>query len=194
LQTDLEYLRQHYASLSDEALGAMDRAQLVDAARQCYDLEVAQRKATMRQNTEWKPSALPQEEPGWREDAACVGSFVESSGNDAGPAAEEAGSVLRAAGIPCFIAKQETPPEPASPQKLEYRVMVPGALNLRALSVLDKEIYNPQLEADWRAHFGELSNEELRGLNPDVICAGMQDRMERLKKAWEEEMARRSGR
>jgi hypothetical protein len=202
LQPDLEYLRQHYASLSDEALRAIDRTELVEAARQCYDQEVAQRKASLQRRSptpvDHRDDAAGEVEgdkPNWLEEAACVGTFVAYPGNDAGPAAVDAQNVLRAAGIPCHVAGEEIVPEAPAPQaQFEYRVMVPGALNLKAVSVLDKEIYNPKLEADWKAHFEELSDEELRGLNPDVICAGMQDRIERLRKAYDDEIARRAGR
>src|SRR5690242_13567789 len=43
MPVDLEYLRQHYASLSDDALLSIDRADLVAAAQNCYDEEIARR-------------------------------------------------------------------------------------------------------------------------------------------------------
>jgi hypothetical protein len=73
----------------------------------------------------------------------------------------------------------------------EYRALVPASLNLKAISVLDKEIFNADLEADWRAHFAALSDEELRALNPEIICAGLLDRVERLTRAYTDEIARR---
>jgi len=42
-------------------------------------------------------------------------------------------------------------PEPTH----DWRVLVPGKLNLRATSVLDQEIFNPEIEAQWRAHLEE---------------------------------------
>ena len=44
MQPDLEFLRRHYAALSDEALLEIDRAELVDAARSLYDHELVERK------------------------------------------------------------------------------------------------------------------------------------------------------
>jgi predicted ATPase len=83
------------------------------------------------------------------------------------------------------------PPAEATQRFDEYRALVPASLNLKAISVLDKEIFNADLEADWRAHFAELSQEELRALNPEIICAGLRDRVERLTRAYTDEIARR---
>jgi hypothetical protein len=69
--------------------------------------------------------------------------------------------------------------------------MVPGALNLHATSVLDREIFNPDVEAEWAAHFQALSDEELHALSPEVICAGLEDRLMRLRRAYAAEIARR---
>jgi hypothetical protein len=44
MQLDPEYLRQHYASLSDEAILAIDRADLVEMAQMIFDDEVGRRK------------------------------------------------------------------------------------------------------------------------------------------------------
>ena len=44
MQINLEDLRRHYASLSDEALREIDRSELVELAQQCYDQELAQRE------------------------------------------------------------------------------------------------------------------------------------------------------
>jgi hypothetical protein len=71
---------------------------------------------------------------------------------------------LEAAGIPCHLSVHEIEPEAPvddSPQRYEH-----------ATSVLDQEIFNPEVEADWTAHFQALSDEELRALGPEVICAG----------------------
>jgi hypothetical protein len=51
MQLDPEYLRQYYASLSDEALLAVDRADLVETAQMIFDLEVDRRKLAPPQDT-----------------------------------------------------------------------------------------------------------------------------------------------
>jgi hypothetical protein len=43
MPADPEYLRQHYASFSDEGLMSIDRAKLTEVAQQYYDEELARR-------------------------------------------------------------------------------------------------------------------------------------------------------
>ena len=195
MQVTPDELRQYYASLSDEMLAEIDPANLTDAARRCYESEFAERRLT--------PDAgpLPAEEdvqegfevePDWMEHAACPCSFTAVPGSNHAPDAERAREVLLAAGIPCHLSV--TPPDPQNEDSKrfdEYRVLVPASLNLKAISVLDKEIFNADLEADWTTHFADLSDEELRALNPDVICAGLLDRVDRLTRAYNDEIARR---
>jgi hypothetical protein len=195
MQVTPDELRRYYASVSDEMLLEIDPASLTDAARRCYESEFAKRGLS--------PDAgpLPAEEyledsfevePDWMEYAACPCSFTAVPGSNHAHDAERAREVLRAAGIPCHLSVvSPDPPAEAAQRFDEYRALVPASLNLKAISVLDKEIFNADLEADWRAHFAELSDEELRALNPEIICAGLLDRVERLKRAYTDEMARR---
>jgi hypothetical protein len=195
MQVTPDELRRYYASVSDEMLLEIDPASLTDAARRCYESEFAKRGLS--------PGAgpLPAEEyledsfeaePDWMEYAACPCSFTAVPGSDHAHDAERAREVLRAAGIPCHLSVvSPDPPAEATQRFDEYRALVPASLNLKAISVLDKEIFNADLEADWRAHFAELSQEELRALNPEIICAGLRDRVERLTRAYTDEIARR---
>jgi hypothetical protein len=173
----------------------IDPAHLTDAARRCYEAEFATR--------DLPPDAafLPAEEagedsfdvePDWMEYAACPCSFTAVPGSNHAQEAERAREVLRAAGIPCHL--DLASPEPRHEEVHhfdEYRVLVPASLNLEAISVLDKEIFNADLEADWRTRFAELSDEELRALNPEILCAGLLDRVERLTRAYTDEVAQR---
>jgi len=132
------------------------------------------------------------EDPDWLSEAACAASFSTTPGQPLAEDADNALAALQSAGIPCQIEVNEiNPPRDAPQPYLEYRVMVPGALNLQATSVLDREIFNSGLEAEWRTHLAALSNRELRALNPDVICGGLRDRIERLTKAYNDEVAGR---
>jgi hypothetical protein len=70
--------------------------------------------------------------------------------------------------------------------------MVPGALNLKAVSILDRDFFNPELAAEWKTHLETLSDEDFRALNLDDITAGVADRLERLTKAYKDELSRRS--
>lgn len=190
MKLDSEYLRQHYAGLSDEALGEIDRNELVEVARGFYDEEVARRRSTPRPVVaEAPPDVVHAEEdssPDWLEGAACVCGWRDTPGGDAAGAAAEARDVIEAAGIPCHIALENVE------EHLEYRVLVPGARNLEAASILDRDLFNARMEADWRAHLGELSDSALRALSPKLICAGLLDRAERLKRVYQEEIARRT--
>jgi hypothetical protein len=70
--------------------------------------------------------------------------------------------------------------------------MVPSPLLLMATSVLDREVFNVEQEAEWRAHLAMLSDDELGALTPDAICGGMRDRIARLTRAYQEEVAKRA--
>jgi hypothetical protein len=199
VQIDPQALRRHYASLADEELIALDPADLTEVARKCYDAEVANRKLESAHDA-GTPDEVesPQVEmgyavdPDWLSDAACATSFSELPGQTSGrDAAASALAVLEAAGIPCQIEEQEVNP-PKDPQSYrEYRLMVPGALNLLAFGVLDRDLFNSDFETEWRAHFEQLSDQELGALNPDVICVGLRDRILRLTRAYHDEVNRR---
>ena len=76
MPTDPEYLRRHYASLSDEALLEMDRSELVETAQKCYDDELQRRKLLLQ------PGSLPdvEEKPEWLDEASEVLSQLDSAG------------------------------------------------------------------------------------------------------------------
>jgi hypothetical protein len=200
LQVNLESLRQHYRSLSDEELSALRREELIEMAQKCYDEECERRGLVETQESELveggeayeEASAEGEAEPDWLQDAACVASFVSQPGGSAASDGEVARLALQRAGIPCQISIAEVaPPSGDQPAQHEYRAMVPASLTLKATSILDKEIFNPQLEADWRIHLESLTDTELAALNPDVICAGLFDRIGRLKRAYNDEVSRR---
>ena len=187
MQIDPEEFRRHYASLSDEGLRELDRSELTGVAQKCYDEEVAVRDLSPQQVETSAP-------PDWIGESACACTFLSFPGSFSASDAANARAVLEAAGIPCHISVDEIGPEAPvddSPLRYEYRLMVPGALNLHATSVLDREIFNLEVEADWATHFQALSDEELHALSPEVICAGLEDRITRLKRAYSAEMARR---
>jgi hypothetical protein len=191
LQLDLDRVRQWYASLSDESLQEIDRNDLVEDARLCYDEELAARGLKPR-SARGQPISFSTDPP-WLRDAVCASAFVEFPGQGASADASECQAALKAAGIPCRVIQHmlDPGPEPEPPPRFEYRVMVPGALNLHATSILDRDFFNIGLVADWRTHFATLSDEDLTALDPAIFCAGLQDRITRLQSAYAEEMARR---
>lgn len=130
--------------------------------------------------------------PDWIDNAACACAFTVAPGSDYATYAEAARAALRKAGIPCHVTlnRTELPPVDAT-SRSEYWVMVPSAFNLQAGSVLDRDIFNSKQEEDLRAHFQSLSDEELLAQKPDIICAGLLDRVARLKRVYQEEIAGR---
>jgi hypothetical protein len=216
MQIDCQELSAHYASLSDEELLELDRAELTGVAQRFYDSELAKRHLTPEDTeTPAEPHgrAAPVDaaegadededgtavinfdagpEPDWLEDATCARSYAVLPGGSAADAGD-AHDALVAAGIPCHISVKTFDPNDPKPQYY-YCVMVPGARNLEAASALAMAIDNPKEEEMWRAHFEELSDEELRVLKFDAICAGLRDRLARLKRAYDDEVARRKAR
>jgi hypothetical protein len=178
----------------------LDPADLTDAARKCYESEFAKRGLSPDGGpppAEGHAAESFEVEPDWMEHAACPCSFTAIPGSNHASDAERAREVLLAARIPCHLSVMPADADSRDAQNEdsqrfdEYRVLVPASLNLKAISVLDKEIFNADLEADWRTHFAELSDEELRALNPEDFCAGLLDRVERLTRVYTEEIARR---
>jgi len=203
MKLDTDYLRQHYAELTDEALREIDRNDLVEPARSCYDEEVARRRPWAKPAVEPEPPDVlePEEEdapepaatdvtkPAWLKGAACVCEYA--GPHDCADFAE-ARDAVEAAGIPCYVDVSEFPSEEAPRGRpYLYRVLVPGGRNLEAQSVVDVRVFNPRVEADWKTHLQELTDDELGAISPKVICAGFLDRAARLKQAYEDEVARR---
>lgn len=213
MQPDPESLRRYYDSLSDEALLEIDPVDLTDVARKIYDSERSRRRiashAAARPLAEGQSLADDfdldpekdgdsdldvdvEDDPDWLIDASCACSFDATPGTNHAPDLDEARDVLEAAGIPCHAVAREPEAENAARRpSYSYDLMVPAALNLKAVSVLDKEFFNPRLESDWRSHFANLSDEELQALSLVDLTAGFLDRVERLTNAYNDEMARR---
>lgn len=198
MQIDPEQFTRHYATLSDEALLAIDPADLVDVARQRWEQELRSRGLADTEDAEEAEAsgegdfddADPAVSDDWKERAICACSFVQASAQDSAAAsAAAADAALSDAGIPCFI--DSNPGDPSQGTTPRYLVMIPASLRLLAESVLDKELFNAALEAEWQAHFDELSDEDLRALDADELCAGMLDRAARLKKTFAAELLHR---
>jgi hypothetical protein len=194
MAVDVEYLRQHYAALSDEALLAIDRAELVDSARKCFDEEFGRRELNTRRTVrraEPRPKAPSPQEPDWHEEAAEVYSRVDSH---CGPSPEvmSAREALEAAGIPCHLEESVIPEDRSvTPEQHQWRVMVPGKLNMHAASILDRDLFNADIEANWKNHLETLSDEEVLAMDPAEVFCGLFDRIERVTRAYDEEIARR---
>ncbi len=192
MQMDPEYLREHYASLSGPALRAIDRSSLVEIAQQCYDEELRRRSdssaGTLDEDDELEPEFLDAEDPvDWLDDAAEVWSWSDLPGTAAAAKAALGGAALADAGIPYFLDLVMDDPDLTN----RWRLRVPGKLNLRATSALECAIQNPEFEDEWKTHLEALSDPELIEMNPRVTYAGLMDRIERVNRVYNQEIARR---
>lgn len=195
VEIDPEKLRQHYASLSDDALLDLNRSDLTDLGRQYYDVEMASRRlradSPSPEPVETRPvfDSEPGEASGTEYDA-CVFAQTIRPGVDAGGDTATVMNALSNARIPCKMIQEHVEPKPSAPYD-EYRVMVPIRFAPEASSILDRDIIYADLESKWQAHFAELTDAELIDVDPENLFAGLVDRIERTKRAYDEELRRR---
>lgn len=191
---DLEQVRRQYAAMTDEALLEVDPSELVEAARQCYQEELRSRNL---RNTRLGAAAADEEdaaperwaddaEPDWLAEGLVAMSDVPDRNGNVSVA--DARLILRKADIACFIVQRD-PEKRGDP--ITYDLMVQPGQHLLAMSILDRDFFNPQLVQDWQAHFEALSDEELMEIDADLLVAGMRDRIERLVRAYEDELLKR---
>lgn len=129
-------LRKQYASLSDDALLAMHRQDLVELAQQIYDEEVASRDLGS-EPAEPEESQSTEKEAG--EEMVEVATYT--SRNEAGMAK----SFLVSADIPCELENEFAIPE------TELRLLVPANLLDQALAILGAQISDEELAAQAEA-------------------------------------------
>lgn len=215
MRPDPEYLRQHYSMLSDDALLAVERSELVEVAQTCYDAELSRRglarPADLRSADVPQPVSMEVEnideddwpadddeletadEPEWLADATEVFSAIVHPGRNAEEHVAEARQVLRDAGIPSYLERVELTSEEKAPVSgtHRWRLMAPWKLRSRAVSTLEREFANPDFEAGWRSFLESCEDEDLPGMHPQVVFCDLYDRIDRVTKAYHEELARR---
>jgi len=125
LNISTENFRQHFELLSDEALEAVNREELVELARACYDEEIARRglgrKAT-EPATEGVEVELPEQHG--NEDLISLTTFTLLE------EARLARGLLESAGIPAFLANERA-------NLGVLHLMVPRGSAEQALGILD---------------------------------------------------------
>src|SRR5258708_17207356 len=156
MHIDPEQLREQYDSLSDEALLQIHRADLIEDARRIYDDELARRQlvaARIKEESSSPEAAdagtdfpLDEDHPAWLAEAAEVFSIVDLPGRVPAPEAEKVRDVLLAAGIRCHLELTEVQDTDSENSQRQWRVLVPGQLNLYPASALARDIYNYPLE------------------------------------------------
>jgi hypothetical protein len=137
MKLDPAELRQQYESLSDDALLAMNREDLVDLARQVYDQEVASRGLGSPAAVESESSKVPANETGEE--------LVEAAVYDSRSEARLAKSFLLSAEIPCELENE------FALDDAPLRLLVPASLLDQALDVLSAEISEEELAAQAEA-------------------------------------------
>ncbi len=140
MKLDPAELRQQYESLSDEALLAMNREDLVDLAQQIYDEEVESRGLGCSTEAE-SESGKPENESGEE--------LVEAAVYESRSEARLAKSFLLSAEIPCELENE------FALNDAPLRLLVPASLLDQALDVLGAEISEEELAAQAEAA-GEL--------------------------------------
>jgi hypothetical protein len=147
MKLDPAELRQQYESLSDEALLAMNRADLVDLARQIYDEELESRGLGLPAAVESESGKLPKSESGEE--------MVEAAVYDSRSEARLAKSFLLSAEIPCELENE------FALDDARLRLLVPASLLDQALDVLSAEISEEELAAQAEAAGEQESPEKV---------------------------------
>lgn len=129
--------RRHFEILSDDALLATNRDDLVESARQCYDEEVARRN--LNQETESaEPSAMQPVPEGDR--LVSIGTFM------SGEEANLARGLLEDGGIPAILANEHS-----GLGMFQLELKVPENFVDQALEILEMEISEEELAAQAEA-------------------------------------------
>ena len=149
MQIDPEDFKRHYAMLSDAALLEIDRDELVDVARACYDAELAERNLALDDPQSSAPAMEPSETPA-DGDLQLVGTFLSMD------EANFARGLLQAADVPCSL-ENEFSAGYSGPSAL--RLLVPASAYDRACEILETEISEEDLIAQAEAEASEDSPE-----------------------------------
>ncbi len=183
---DAESLRRHYASLTMEALSELNPADLVPEASAILAAELAQRSAAPILTF---ASDAP---PPWFETAALACSYPNEPGVAESPEALEAVKYLNSAVVPTYLSVAPAPSDDEGENIFQdFLIYVPGHLSLKAASVLAVNIFNPRLEETWRTQLESIADDQLSSSAPQIVCAGMQDRIDRFTRSYDDELARR---
>ena len=179
----------------------MEPNALTDVARSCYDTEMKRRGLSVVDsnldeakggNHEGQFEADGDAQHDADDESFVASTFVDVPGSSSVADAEEAYRALSAAGIPCQVRVKESEPDPPGTVYFpERQIVVPSCLALRANSVLDKAVYNPKQESEWKTHLASLTDNQLLSITVDDICSGLLDRAERLRKSYLAECGRR---
>ena len=148
MQIDPEDFKRHYAMLSDAALLEINRDELVDVARECYDAELVERNLAPEESLASTPvveTAAGQADG----ELQLVGMFLTMD------EANFARGLLQSADVPCSLENELS--AGFSPTGA-LRLLVPASAYERACEILDTEISEEDLIA--QAEVEENSKED----------------------------------
>jgi len=140
MQISLDDFRRHFELLSDEALLAINREELVDTAKQCYDEEVA-RRGLNHSDAETGEGEIPAPEQVSNDER-----LVEIAQFIIPDEANLARGLLESAGIPYSMNNEYSPLG-----GIDLRLLVPASYEEQALEVLQSEISDEELAAQAEA-------------------------------------------
>jgi hypothetical protein len=137
LQVDLDDFRRRYAELSDEALLELDRDELVDLARDCYDAELARRG--LHRSSSSPPATEVQDH----------GDLVEAAIFSSSSEADLARALLESAAIPCYLENEFA----GKTLRVSdgFRLFVPATLLENAREILNSPVSDEELIAQAEA-------------------------------------------
>jgi hypothetical protein len=151
VEISLDDFRRHFELLSDGALLETNREDLVEAARGCYDEEVARRGLNSPPGDEIaaEPAGTPEASPG--EELIVIATY------NIPEEASLARGLLESAEIPYHLEN-----EFAALGGFQLRLLVPAAFEADALEILEAEISDEELAAQAEAAgvADEISEEE----------------------------------
>ena len=139
MDVSLEDFRRHFGMLSDDALLATRREDLVDSAQECYDEELSRRGLTTGAPDSAEIASDAEGEPSGEEPVSIATFRVAEEAN-------LARGLLQSASIPCYLDNENT-----GLGGFQLQLMVPAAFADQALEVLGAEISDEELAAQAEA-------------------------------------------
>ena len=133
MQVDRDDFRRRYAELSDEALLELDRDELVDLARDCYDAELARRG--LRRSSTSSPATEVQDH----------GELIEAAIFSSSSEADLARALLESAAIPCYFDNEFAGKTLRMSEG--FRLFVPATLLENAREILNSPVSEEELIA-----------------------------------------------
>jgi hypothetical protein len=146
LQVDVDDFRRRYAELSDEALLELDRDELVDLARDCYDAELT-RRGLRRSSTPPPVTEVPDH-----------GELIEAAIFSSSSEADLARALLESAAIPCYFENEFAGKTLRVSEG--FRLFVPTALLENAREILSSPVSEEELIAQAEAEPAPPSEDE----------------------------------